>query len=139
VAACQILKKQLGLTLISAKALAETSPAYLETLQGDVVTALSILAYRGADSPEEAQAAFAVGRAHFNQWPPFDLAPPEVATSKDLALALARLASAPEKIKTSLILGAVETALHNHRVSPKEYEVLRALAAALEAPLPLKF
>ncbi|MDR0882706.1 MAG: M48 family metalloprotease [Candidatus Adiutrix sp.] len=139
VAACQILKKQLGLTLVSAKALAETSPAYLETLQGDVVTVLSILAYRGADSPGEAQAAFAVGRAHFNQWPPFDLAPPEVATSKDLALALDRLSSAPEKIKTALILGAVETALHNHRISPKEYEVLRALAAALEAPLPLRF
>ena len=138
IAALQILKKNLGLAAPALSGIGMNAPGdYVKMLQEDVVTVLSILAYIGTEDPEEARLAFSAGLVHFNQWPSFAIAPAEVATAQELSRALGRLGSAPERIKKLLVLATVATALHDHRVTQKEYELLRALAAALDIPLPL--
>ena len=138
IAACQILKKPLNLAPAAAGGNGLNSLGeYVKILQEDVVTFLSILAHIGTDNPGDARAAFSAGLAHFNQWPAFEIAPPEVATSGELARALGRLGAAPDRIKNTLVLASVTVALDDHQVTQKEYELLRALAAALDTPLPL--
>jgi len=138
IAACQVLKKHLGLTVSSsAAAWPKGVNGYIDLLRQDVVTVLSILAHLGASGEEEARAAFCAGMAYFTQWPAFDIAPRELATSRELFQSLDRLSRVPDNTKNSLIMGAVTVALYDHEISRKEYELLRALAAALDIPLPL--
>ncbi len=163
VAAIQIVKKALPLGQAETPAAAPVGAAdYLKTLQEDVVLVLSILAYLGAADPgeggalpqpqngaaaagteaapvshvaDEARSAFAAGLAHVTHWPPYDLVPRELATARELARALDRLGRAPVKIRDRLVLASVSTALHDRRITPKEDELLRALAAALGIPV----
>ena len=138
IAALQILKKPLGLAPPASSGTGMNAPGdYVKMLQEDVVTVLSILAHVGTEDYEEARLAFSAGLVHFNQWPSFAIAPAEVATARELSRALDRLGNAPERIKKLLVLATVTTALHDHQVTQKEYELLRALAAALDTPLPL--
>ncbi|MDR1045325.1 MAG: M48 family metalloprotease [Candidatus Adiutrix sp.] len=139
VAACQILKKTLSLSLSPPAPEPEPPHRYLDNLREDVVTLLSILAYVGHAGDGEARSAFEAGYVHFTPWwPPCDIAPRTVTTSRELVLALDRLSrTAPERMKSVLVLAALSAALHDQKVGPKEYELLRALAAALDIPLPL--
>ena len=136
IAACQVLKKHLGLSLTPPSSPKDLGH-FVEQVRQDVVTVLSILAYLGAPGEEEARAAFCAGMVYFTQWPAYDLAPREVTTSRELVRSLDRLSQAPDKTKNALIMGAVTVALHDHQINRKEYELLRALAAALDIPLPL--
>ena len=137
IAAWQILKKHLGLAKPKAYSYQSGLAGFMGGIQKDAVTIVSAMAHLGSNSREEAEAAFAVGMTHFTQWPSFDLLSNDAVTSKELALALDRFSGAPEKIKNMLVLATVGTALHDHQITQKEYELLRALAAALDIPLPL--
>ena len=137
IAAWQILKKHLGLTKPKSYSYQSGLAGLAGSIQKDAVTIVSAMAHLGSDSREKAEAAFAVGMTHFTQWPSFDLLPSDAVTSKELALALDRFSGVSEKIKNTLVLATVGAALHDHQITQKEYELLRALAAALDIPLPL--
>ena len=165
IAACQMLKKPLGLSFTSAAS--APAPAadgglggYLATIQADAVTVLSILAHLGSADEEAARAAFSEALHQFPQWPPMEIRPRGAGGARELIQALDRLAGASDKIKKNLALAAVTITLHAQNpdlvlVSPeddpaatdsvappmklnaREYELLAALAAALDIPQPL--
>jgi|GEM_PF-1006412 len=136
-AACQVLQKPLGANFFGAGQSGVLFGNYLVRLQEDTVTLLSALAYFCSQGEAEASRAFAAGLVHFNQWPPFDILPRKQITSAELARVLDRFSHTPEKIRHKLILAAVSASLHNNQVPDKGYQLLRALAAALDIPLPL--
>lgn len=136
-AACQVLKKPLGVNFFGSAPREVSAVNFLGGLQEDTVMLLSALAYFCSPNEDEAGRALAAGMAHFNQWPPFEILPRKHVTSGELARALDRLSHVPEKIKHKLILAAVSASLHNHKISDKGYQLLRALAAALDIPIPL--
>jgi hypothetical protein len=140
VAAAQVLKKSLGLTLGSPAGGAASSPPldFSRQLQGDVALLLSALAHAGSDDPLEAEAAFKAAAAHFSsQWPPLPFRPRDGIKTRDILPLLDRLARAPGQIKARLTAAAVTCIYHDQKVTPGEYELARALAAALDRPLPL--
>ena len=137
VAAWQIVKKHLRSPGERKPADVVSFDGYVKRLQHSAVTVLSIMAYLGAKDDEEAQAAFQAGWKPMNAiWPALPMLPKDRAGSKDLALALESLEGASDKIKNLLILAAIGTALHDQQINQKEYELLRALAASLDVPLP---
>ena len=146
IAALQILKKRLKIKLVSEPA-EEEGPGqalsrvsnYTESIQAAVVVVISVMARLSErrDGDEKVKEAFRIGMVHFNQWPDFEILSRSEATSKDLLLALNHLEqAAPQNIRNSLVLAAISTALHDSFISLEEYELLRALAAALDVPLP---
>ncbi len=137
IAAAQILKKYLGGLRTPPAAAPASLPEQLAALKNDVAAVLSLLAHLGAEDPEKAEAALAAGLVRFNQWPPLPLVPRDEISAAALMRALDRLGrTASIHIKRDLILAAVAVALHDHRINQREYELLRALAAALDIPLP---
>lgn len=133
IAAYQMLKGSLGLRTGKPERGVHVAD-YLKSIQKDAVTVLSVMARLSPASPEE---PFAAGMAKFTQWPRFSLADKSLCTSGELLRALDRLGEAPAAVKTMLITGAATTATFDHELTGKEYKLLRALAAALEMPLPL--
>lgn len=145
IAACQMLKKPLNLTFSSPSATAAVDSGslggYLEKIQADVVTVLSILAHLGGPDEEAARSAFNQGMYQFSQWPPMELKPRAAGGSRELIQALDRLAGTADNVKKNMALAAANIALYGvadeRRISSKEYELLAALAAALDLPQPL--
>jgi hypothetical protein len=138
VAAAQVLKKSLGLKLGATPAAAPPLD-FIRQLQGDVALLLSALAHAGDDDPRQAEAAFKAATAHFsNQWPPLPFRPRNEIKTRDLPPVLDRLAQPPGQIKARLTAAAVTSVYYDQKVTPGEYELGRALAAALDRPLPLK-
>lgn len=143
IAALQILKKRLKIKIISGEAEEEdqTLPGvsgYIEGIKVAVVVVISVMARLNerTDDDEKAKEAFRAGMAHFNHWPAFEILPRDKATARDLLLALNHLErEAPQNIKIPLALAAISAALHDNFTLEK-YELLRALAAALDVPLP---
>jgi hypothetical protein len=144
VAAAQTLKKSLGLSLYKAAGEGAGDPPtppldYTRQLQSDAALLLSALAHAGSEDPEEARAAFQAAAAHLSdQWPPLPFRPRNEIKIRDLPPLLDRLAQAPGRTKGLLTAAAVTWVYHDQTVTPGEYELLRALAAALDRPLPLK-
>ncbi|MCL2029492.1 MAG: M48 family metallopeptidase [Deltaproteobacteria bacterium] len=143
VAAAQTLKKSLGLSLSSSSRSALPSdPAppheFSRQLQSDAALLLSALAHVGSDDPEAARAAFRAGAAHLSsQWPPLAFRPRAEIKIRDLPPLLDRLTQAPGKIKCRLTAAAVACAYHDRKITPRECELLRALGAAFDRPLPM--
>ena len=142
VAAAQILKKSLGLSLSPQRSAGPPRPVtileFSRQLQSDAAFLLSALAHTGADDPEAARAAFQAGAAHLSsQWPPLAFRPRAEIKIRDLPPLLDRLGQTPGQIKNRLAAAVIACAWHDHKVTPREYELVRALAAALDRPLPL--
>ena len=139
VAAAQTLKKSLGLCL--AGTAAKTAPPldFTRQLQSDAALLLSALAHAGADGPEEARATFQAAAAHFSSlWPPLPFRPRNEIKIKDLPPLLDRLSQAPGRIKDRLTIAALAAVFHGSQVTPREYALVRALAAVWDRPLPLR-
>ncbi|MGL6250101.1 MAG: M48 family metallopeptidase, partial [Billgrantia desiderata] len=102
---------------------------------GDAVELLlSSLARAGSDDQERARAAFdrALGR--------LDMAltlRPEPASPQALDAALARCRQLTDVERARLLDAMLECVMHDGQVAPEEAELLRAVAWALECPLPL--
>lgn len=131
VAAFQILRVHLGLP--SGPAREQPGP---EAVEEAAVVLVSIMAHVGTDDPLAADRAFAFAMGQFSN-KPFRPAPRSSANSKELARALEILASAPEAQRRRLVAALTAAALSDQVVTPVEYELLRAAAAALDVPLPL--
>ncbi len=99
--------------------------------------ALSAAARLDAPDDDTAAALFARAAAGFNGLhPPLAYVPPERASLAHLDRALDQLALTPPPFRKR-ILGAVAAALTaDNELSPSEADLLRAIAAALDCPLP---
>ncbi len=97
---------------------------------------LSALAYVGARDQPAAERAFATGRPALGAVSGLTLRPPGRVTRLDLDKAFDELNLVAPKLKRSLIEAAVLTIGADHVITPSEYELLRAIGAALDCPIP---
>jgi len=98
---------------------------------------IRIIADQGHDTPAERDSAFNVGIGEFGQWAKLDQAP--VATSQTverLDQALDILSKINSAGRQSLIKAVTLTVAHDDQVTATEAELLRAICASLDCPLP---
>ena len=100
----------------------------------EISTVLSVLAHAGAPDPAAAARAFAAGAAQLKLVEPgLRLAPADFAA---LDAALDQLATASLPIKQRTLIAAAHAAAADGQLQPPEAELLRAIAAALDVPMP---
>ena len=103
----------------------------------EITVVLSTLAHAGARDATEAATAFAVGAGQLRMMePPPVLLPPAQATLEALDTALEKLAHASLPIKKRLIAAAGHVVAADGSIAETEVELLRALCAALDCPMP---
>jgi len=105
----------------------------LRRLDGDCAALLSALARTGHGDGEEAAEAFAAGAAELAD---LDLAPDPEVGLQAVDGALGRLAQVAPRLKRKVLRAAVATVVHDRRVTVREGELLRAVAEALDCPMP---
>jgi hypothetical protein len=99
----------------------------------EIATVLSVLAH---SSPGDTGAAFAAGAAQLRLLDGRLDAPAASIDLLALDVALDKLASASSPIKQRLLVAATAVVTANGEVHVEEYELLRAIAATLDIPLP---
>ena len=98
---------------------------------------LSALAHTGQDTVEETQAAFARGQKHLKSTgAEFKFMGLEDCTLNALEIALNNLAEAAGQPKKLLLEACAQTVAADGRIRPREAELLRAIADALDCPMP---
>lgn len=98
---------------------------------------LSTCARAAADTPEQALRGFASGAAYFSGLAPaLELLPARNCGLDAVATALEALAAAPESYRRVLLAACARTVTLDRIVSPEESELIRAVADALDCPLP---
>ena len=104
----------------------------------DIAAVLSALAWiNGASDQAAAARAFAYGAAHLKMIEvPLALLPNGIAALELLDNALDRLAAASLPIKKRTLIAAAHVIGHDGTITPEEDELFRAIAAALDVPLP---
>ncbi|OQB93864.1 MAG: hypothetical protein BWX86_01590 [Verrucomicrobia bacterium ADurb.Bin122] len=104
----------------------------------DIAAVLSALAWiNGASDQAAAARAFAYGAAHLKMIEvPLALLPNGIAALELLDHALDRLAAASLPIKKRTLIAAAHVIGHDGTITPEEDELFRAIAAALDVPLP---
>ncbi len=130
----KIVARTLGLAAAPREALQALAPAKVAP---DLSIALSAAARIDHSDPVDAELAFARAASEFNGLqPPLAYQPAEHSTLARLDLALDRLARTPAPFRKR-ILQALATALTaDCTLSATEADLLRAIAAALDCPLP---
>jgi Zn-dependent protease with chaperone function len=106
--------------------------ASLAEVLDDAVVLLSALAHVGAPTMAEMQAAFRAGLAVLTRAE----RGPVASTAKDLDGVLDRIGAAQDAVRARVVEACVRTVLHDREVTRDEGHLLRAVAIALEAPLP---
>ena len=105
------------------------------TLTSETATVLSALAWFGASAPDMAEQAFQAGCQqldHLN----LRLMPADAASLKEMDKALDRLVETTPLIKQKLVAACVAAISADGTITLDESEALRAVADALECPLP---
>jgi hypothetical protein len=97
-------------------------------------TVLSTLAYAGQDNPPEAQQALDQAAATLGQ--PMTLLPREACTLQAFDQAMGELAQATPQIKKRVLTAAAACVAADGKVTVKEGELLRVIAALLGCPMP---
>lgn len=109
-----------------------------QPLAGDIAVVLSTLARAGATEPARVSLAFAAG---VGQLPlvadRLALAGPDACTLERLDAALDRLAGAALPIKQRVLAAAAQVIGADGVVTPREADLYRATAAALDCPVPV--
>ncbi len=104
----------------------------LDTVLADAIILLSALAHVGTPTAAEMGAAFRAGLAALTR---ADYRP-VASTSKDLNGVLDRIGAAKSEVRAQIVEACVRTVLHDRTVTREEGHLLRAVAVALDAPLP---
>ena len=101
-------------------------------------TLLSSVAWAGARSVEQAESAFAAGAAHFGPdvASAVDLQPPTSLDLERVDEALGRLETLPPGDRRKLLQALERTVMADREVTVEEHELLRAVAEALDIPMP---
>ncbi|HEX4629348.1 MAG TPA: M48 family metallopeptidase [Chthoniobacterales bacterium] len=110
----------------------------LRPLVRDAGILLSATAYAGADDPAQAQAAFAKGAESLGHIARAEIPwlPPTECDLKHLDAALDRFAQSVPQIKKNVLTACAETVSADNMIQQREAEILRAIADALDCPLP---
>ncbi len=95
---------------------------------------LSYLAYAGNEKEEDATRAFRVGLAIFKK--PAEMCPKDRCNLKSFDAALKALADASPTLKKRLMTAFANCVAADQKVTPKEGELIRAIAAMLACPIP---
>ncbi len=106
--------------------------AGLDDVLSDATVLLSALAHIGTPTAAEMLAAF---RSGLRTLTPADYRP-VACTTKDLDGVLERIGAAGADVRAQVVVACVQTVLHDRTVTQEEGQLLRAVAIALEAPLP---
>ncbi|MBX3464622.1 MAG: M48 family metallopeptidase [Planctomycetes bacterium] len=113
-------------------------PAPLVRHAADVAVVLSVLARAGAgDDEAAAAAAFGRGHAHLGAMAPMQLLPAAACDGADLERAVDALARVSPLGKRNLLAACAEAAAADGTLTTSETDLLRALAATWDCPLPL--
>ena len=102
----------------------------------DVSTVLSALAHAGSREKDLIQTAFERG-VEATGLPPLELQPWDRTIFNRLNHSLDALGRLPGKSKAKLIRGLAETASADGIITPREINLLRAIATTLDCPMPL--
>ncbi len=110
----------------------------LHPLVGDCGVLLSATAYAGQDDATEAYKAFTQGAQWLGRVARADIPwlPPEQCTLAQLDPALERLNQAVPQIKKNVLNACAQTVAADNIVQEREAELLRAIADALDCPIP---
>jgi Zn-dependent protease with chaperone function len=110
----------------------------LHPLARDCGVLLSATAYAGQENATELSAAFAKGAEYLNQAARCEipLLPPEECDLPDMDAALERLSQAVPQIKKNLLGACAQTVAADGVIQQGEAELLRAIADALDCPVP---
>lgn len=101
----------------------------------ECATVFSVLTWESADSSQEAQNVFGKGAVFF-QGTLLELVPRYQCTLQTLDTALERLAPLVPPVKKQLLSGCIAIVFADGVVTVNEAEYLRAIAEALECPIP---
>jgi Zn-dependent protease with chaperone function len=109
----------------------------MKPLLPDLVAVLSVLAHAGNESPETVAAAFAAGMREVATQG-MELRPMELARANlaELDAALGRLVEAAPTVKRQMLRACAATVSADDRLESREAELLRAIADALDCPVP---
>lgn len=110
----------------------------LRPLVRDAGVLLSATAYAGADDATQAHAAFAKGAESLGQIARTEIPwlPPTECDLTHLDAALDRFAQSVPQIKKNVLTACAETVAFDALIQPREAELLRAIADALDCPIP---
>jgi Zn-dependent protease with chaperone function len=110
----------------------------LHPLARDCGVLLSATAYAGQENATELSAAFAKGAEYLNQAARCEipLLPPDECDLSDMDAALERLSQAVPQIKKNLLGACAQTVAADGVIQQGEAELLRAIADALDCPVP---
>jgi hypothetical protein len=108
----------------------------LEPLAGECSTLLSAIAWFGQNDPEAAAAAFGKGAAELGAVSGLALLSGSKASLETMDAALEKLADADPATKQKLVAACAACVSADGKVTVEEAEALRAVAEALECPLP---
>src|SRR5262249_4211117 len=99
---------------------------------------LSATAYAGQENENELSAAFAKGADHLSQAAgcEISLLPPDECDLPNMDAALERLSQAVPQTKKKLLGACVQTVAAEGVIEQGEAELLRAIAEALDCPVP---
>jgi Zn-dependent protease with chaperone function len=101
------------------------------------VDIIRIVADHGSDNPTERDRAFAAGIRSFGEWAAGDREPvPAERTVAKLSEALDILAKINSAGRQSMLRAVTATIVHDSEVTATEAELLRAVCASLDCPLP---
>jgi Zn-dependent protease with chaperone function/uncharacterized tellurite resistance protein B-like protein len=109
----------------------------MKPLVADLVVVLSVLAQAGHATPEEVAVAFAAGMRGV-EVPGLESRPMELARANlgELDAALGRLTEAAPVLKRRILEACANAVSADGRLAVREAELLRAIADALDCPLP---
>ena len=110
----------------------------LRPLARDCGVLLSATAYAGVDDPAQARAAFAQGAESLGRIARCEIPwlPPDECTLPHLDSALERFSQAVPQIKKNVLNACAQTVAADNLIQRREAELLRAVADALDCPVP---
>ena len=108
----------------------------IKPLQPSAIDLLSCLAYWGADDQGAARRAFDAGTARLDLPGRLEIRPAADCGLRELDAALDALAAAAPGIKKRIVAACTACIGYDGRVTVEEAEVLRAVADALDCPMP---
>ena len=106
----------------------------LERIEEECAVLLSALAYAGTSDDSEAQEAFSEGSRRLGR--PLELRSREQAALSVVDQALRELAGSAPLLKAKILEAAVATVIADREITFAEGELLRAIADALDCPMP---
>jgi Zn-dependent protease with chaperone function/uncharacterized tellurite resistance protein B-like protein len=110
----------------------------LRPLAGECGVLLSAMAYAGQKDPTEEQSAFARGAKPLSHAAQVEIpfVPQDQCDLPQIDIALERLTEAVPQIKKNLLNACAETIAADGMIQEREAELIRAIADALDCPLP---